>query len=173
MSQIESVSLPCPQCNHEETLQVWQTLSVVENPEAKTDLFEGKLNIFECHECGLKALVPVPFQYDDSHRELCVQFFPFQLADNREFYSAFAVNGSTVDESVDPAAPEYVRRRHIVFEMSELLRYIVFRERLWGLHHPEEMPIVEPEAEPAVDSGSVTEEVATAAAPDEQAAGAE
>jgi hypothetical protein len=38
----------------------------------------------------------------------------------------------------DPTAPDFVRGRHMVFEMGELLRYVIFRERLWGLHHPEE-----------------------------------
>jgi hypothetical protein len=141
-------------------------LSVIEDPQAKTDLFDGKINIFECHSCGLKVLIPVPFLYDDAARELCVQFFPFQMVDNQEFYGGFAQNGMAAAEIDDPAAPEYVRSRHTVFEMGELLRYVIFRERLWGLYHPEQTTEAESrgDGQEQTPEGEGDAEVAEAAA---------
>ncbi len=164
MSQNESITLPCPKCAHEETVLLWRGLNTVEDAAAKEDLFEGKLNIYECTACGFKSLVPAPFLYDDPLREVSSQFFPFELTNHEEFYGGFKPDGKAdhdVSEGMD--VPEYVHNRHIVFEMGELLRYVIFRERLWGLNHPEAMAEAGFEPGEAVEDSPV-EAVADASA---------
>ena len=109
---------------------VWSTINIQLSPEVKEELLEAKTNLFQCEMCSFEQTVPVALMYHDMEKEFCVQFFPFDTMDNG-FFENFTDNGE-VDlrrtGAEDP--PDYFRSIHIVFSMDELVRYVIFRDRL-------------------------------------------
>lgn len=131
MSIVKKVAVLCPSCQLENIVSIWESLNVALDPEAKKSLLEGSLNTYQCKACEQKVLVPVPFMYHDMDRQICVQFYPFDALRKPDFFSHFALDGS-ISKQVSKGLniPKYMRNRHIVFDMSELVRYILFREQL-------------------------------------------
>lgn len=135
MSINESKIIVCPHCQHEQTIQIWQSLNVSLDKDAKKDLFEGKINLMECEKCHQKTLVPVPLLYHDPARKYAVQYYPTAIIRNEQFLSQFKIDGTYAgDQDIQLEAPDYMRRLHIVFNMNELVTYIVFREVLADYH---------------------------------------
>jgi hypothetical protein len=129
----------CPKCEHEQTVTLWDSLNADVSPEAREDLFEGKINTFECASCASRVFVPIPLLYHDMRRRFCVQYFPFQALEEKSFLDRFDNDGSDlipfeavarIKKPSYPAAMAYLRSPHVVFDMGELVRYVLFRERL-------------------------------------------
>lgn len=132
MSIERTISVRCPQCQTEDTAQVWESINASLDPDQRTALLEGNLNTFVCRVCGTKVLIPVAFMYHDMERRICVQYYPFEALRKADFFDHFALNGDISRKvSRDLNLPDYMRKRQIVFDMGELVRYIVFRERLY------------------------------------------
>jgi predicted nucleic-acid-binding Zn-ribbon protein len=128
--------LACPKCGNAQRVQIWQSLNVSIDPEEQQRLFEGRMNVLECSKCGNKTFVNVPFVYHDMHRQFYVQYLPFEsLEDDAVFFQfQFQENGfPSVEDDEDMGIPldSYFRTQHVVFDMAELVRYIIFRERLF------------------------------------------
>jgi hypothetical protein len=102
-------------------------------------------------------LVPLPLLYHDRRRQFVVQFFPFGWLDEAEFVSRFTADGrdrevaqmferalkaKKIPPGAEPAEP------HVVFEMQELVRYVLFRERVFDARD-EQTAKVEGEAPPS------------------------
>ncbi len=135
MSIVRTVAVQCPQCNKENVVRVWESVNSSLDPDEKKSLLEGNLNTYVCQGCSLRVLVPVPFMYHDMERRICVQFYPFEALRSPGFFTHFSPHGAISQQvSRDLNLPDYMRHRHIVFDMSELVRYIVFREQLLEQH---------------------------------------
>ena len=81
----------------------------------------------------------MPLLYHDMRRQFLVQFHPFEALDAPEFFDEYDARGESVAAlKMSRMAPgggmEYASRVHVVFQMSELVRYVVFRERLHDHH---------------------------------------
>ena len=140
MSIETPLELECPSCSHEQTVMVWESLNADVSPEARESLFEGKINKFVCESCGAEAMISTALMYHDMKRRFVVQFFPFDAIDDAEFLERFQADGtdSIVTNALGLAQPrgmsldvEYMRTPHIVFDMGELVRYVLFRERVF------------------------------------------
>jgi predicted RNA-binding Zn-ribbon protein involved in translation (DUF1610 family) len=132
MSIERPVDLACPHCGHEQ--------SVVVSPHARDELFAGRINVFLCESCGQNAVISIPLLYHDMKRRFTVQFYPFEALDDDEFVQGFDPDGTNRQHSdafpLDLAPQvkldmEYLRRPHIVFDMGELTRYVLFREHIF------------------------------------------
>jgi Zn ribbon nucleic-acid-binding protein len=142
MSLEQPVAITCPQCDHAQEVIVWSSLNVQVSPDAKDDLLKGEINVFECESCGHKASLVVPFLYHDMALRFCVQFYPPELMDDEETLSLYKPDGTSAADLVGamPMSEEmrqktaYMLRPHIIFEMRELLLYILFREKLAAFH---------------------------------------
>jgi len=135
MSVNESRVAVCPHCQHEQSLQIWQSLNVALDREAKKMLFEGQLNLLVCESCGKKTFLPVPFLYHDPDRQIAVQYYPTGVIRDHNFLSNYKMDGSfVVSDTAGLDVPDYMRHIHIVFNMDELITYIVFREVLNDFH---------------------------------------
>lgn len=140
MSVARTIELTCPECDREEEVEVHQTLNPTIEPDARRQLFEGEINVFQCPACQTRVYVGHPLLYQDMEREFAVQFVPFQAVEDDEYMSQFdARGGLELEEPVkDLSRMEYLRRPHVVFDPTEMLRYIVFRERLHELNEEED-----------------------------------
>lgn len=146
MTMRRSHELPCPKCGHTQRTIVFESINVDINPELKADLFEGKINRFTCQTCGLSALISVPLLYHDMTNQFCVWFVPFEAVRDMSFMDAFNRDGTMRSVHAEVSAEvrrefniepsPHLQRPHVVFDMGELARYILFRERLVHMGAP-------------------------------------
>ncbi|MCL5279992.1 MAG: CpXC domain-containing protein [Planctomycetes bacterium] len=122
----------CPKCGHEESVEVWDTLNVSVSPGDKELLFEGKINLFACSECGHHAFINKPLLYHDMERRFVVQYYPPESLDDPRFYAAFGSGGEPTGYELETVPPsgKYIFSPHIVFDIKEFVRYVWFRDRL-------------------------------------------
>lgn len=140
MSSKREEEIPCPRCGRSQTVTLWDAIDADPDPEARTALLEAQVNRFDCGGCDFDALVPVPLLYHDRRRQFVVQYFPFGLIDDDEFADRFTADGrdrrvleaferalaaKKIPPGAEPAEP------HVVFDMVELVRYVLFRERVF------------------------------------------
>jgi hypothetical protein len=136
MTLQEEISIDCPKCKHAQKTQIWRTLNVTVSPEDKELLFKGGVNVFHCANCGHKAGIDTPLMYHDMVLRYNVQFYPSQLLNDEQFYEPFRADGSINIAGAPPNIPMpddgtmYLTKPHIVFNMNELLAYVVFRDKL-------------------------------------------
>jgi hypothetical protein len=135
MSVNETKTITCPHCQHEQSVQIWQSLNVALDHETKKELFEGRLNLLVCEYCGKKTFIPVPLLYHDPGRQIAAQYYPPGVIRDHKFLGQFRSDGAfVVSDTAGLDVPEYMRHIHIVFNMDELVTYIVFREVLFDYH---------------------------------------
>jgi hypothetical protein len=139
MSLERSIELTCPECQHQQTAIIWDSLNADVSPEAREELPRGRINVFDCDGCGQKFAIPVPLLYHDMARKFLVQFYPFEAFDDA-FLGRFDDNGRDIrfvdtcgamNASEGDGGFSYMKNPHIVFDMGELVRYVLFRERLF------------------------------------------
>jgi hypothetical protein len=78
MSKKEQTAVKCHKCGTEGSIELWTSLNTSSNPEAKKDLLEGRINLFQCLDCNSEATVPVSFLYHDMENDYCIWHFPFE-----------------------------------------------------------------------------------------------
>jgi Zn ribbon nucleic-acid-binding protein len=132
MSIRHIVELQCPTCGVKGNTEIWYTINVDIDPEAKKQLLEGKINIFQCNHCGYRDIVPVQLLYHDMKKRFCAQFVPFFKTEDKDFLDSLAGDAKPRLPSKLPEhhVPEYFSNIHCVFSMDELVRYVVFRDRV-------------------------------------------
>ena len=137
MSVRETVEAKCPACGEESQAEVWRSMNVTQDPDAKELLLAGTVNVFQCPKCRYESLLDVDFLYHDMERKFSVQYYPYERLSDDNFLANFTVEGTpalNLPESAPlPDRMDYLLRPHIVFEMGELVRYIAFRDRLYEI----------------------------------------
>jgi hypothetical protein len=66
-------------------------------------------------------------------QQFCVQFYPDEALEDEDFYDEFDINGKKKqNEFINQfdKRGQYLTEAHIVFDLDELLKYVVFRENL-------------------------------------------
>jgi hypothetical protein len=149
MSRQDKDEVTCPKCNTKQTITYWQSINVDLDPELKKDLFEGNLNKVKCENqnCDFSGHMGYPLLYHDMKKRFCVQYYPEELlSDPKRF--APTILGMTRDGKtrlppnmpvdISKTTAGYIQEPHIVFDMAEMLRFIVFRDLTWEIHTPKE-----------------------------------
>jgi hypothetical protein len=132
MSVRNVVELRCPNCGVKGTAEIWNTINVDVDPQAKEQLFECKVNVFPCNHCGSHSVIPAQLLYHDMSKGFCVQFVPFQRTKDNDFLDSLTDNAQ-IDLTFNLPkghVPDYFSNVHFVFSMDELVRYVIFRDRL-------------------------------------------
>lgn len=140
MSVNRDEEIACPRCGKTQTVTLWESIDSEPDPGARSALFEAKINRFDCPACDFDALVPVPLLYHDRRRQFVAQYFPFGWLDEKEFVDRFTADGR--DRQVAEAFAQALRAKklppgaepmqpHLVFDMAELVRFVLFRERVF------------------------------------------
>jgi len=143
MSIHREEEIACPKCGKAQTVTIWESIDADPDPAARTALFEAQVNRFDCPACDFDALVPLPLLYHDRKRQFVVQFFPFGWLNEPEFTARFTADGR--DQQVAEAFAQALKAKkippgaepvepHVVFDMTELVRYVLFRERVFDAH---------------------------------------
>ena len=125
------LDLGCPKCAAKQSVMVYDTINVSLEPRLRDKLFNGEINFFQCEKCGERAFIPIPLLYHDMDKAFMVQFYPFGAVQDKEFLSGFTKNGEMAAMDAMPhKIRESFKRVQIVFDMGELIRYVIFRERV-------------------------------------------
>jgi endogenous inhibitor of DNA gyrase (YacG/DUF329 family) len=126
--------LACPECGAESAFDVWHSINTAEEPQAREDLLNGKMNVFECPKCGTNSIVPSSLLYHDPNRRIIAQYYPSESMKEKNFFDQFDPEGRItlpVSEKQKENMPEYLNNIHVVFSIQELVLYIQFREELF------------------------------------------
>jgi len=88
MSEIQNNTFTCPQCGEDGPLQMWTSINVAHDPDARRRIED--LSVFEwtCPNCKKTALVLHPCLYHDPANEFMVWFAPDgEVADDTRDFS--------------------------------------------------------------------------------------
>ncbi len=97
MSINTSQTVRCPKCGQCHDITVWNSITVKDSPDLKADLLGGRVNMFLCPSCGMKALMPEPLLYHDEEKRLLYSFMP--CADKEESRKLFEEMRQSSQES--------------------------------------------------------------------------
>jgi hypothetical protein len=138
MSATETIDFTCPKCKEKSPVTLCKSINATQDPEARKALLEGKINQFVCPKCDNKGYLLISLLYHDMDRRFLVQYHPFPAVQSEEFLKDFDQSGRPKLKSAQLTLEidrklRYFNEMHIVFDMAEMMRYIIFRERLHDL----------------------------------------
>lgn len=73
------IQISCPSCGNKYAADVQSIVDVSENPELKSALLRGQLNVVTCPSCRTPAMVSAPLLYHDPAKSLLLLFVPPEL----------------------------------------------------------------------------------------------
>ncbi|MBM4285273.1 MAG: hypothetical protein FJ128_08480 [Deltaproteobacteria bacterium] len=129
MTKCNTHSLTCPKCSQAREVVLYDSINADHDPLLKEKLFKGGINMFQCEPCDVVALVNYPLLYHDMKRKFIVQYFPPDVLEDENFFKIFRKNGTLSVEGLPDG--NYMKEPHLVFDMNEMLRYVVFRDNVF------------------------------------------
>jgi predicted RNA-binding Zn-ribbon protein involved in translation (DUF1610 family) len=130
MTLERSIKIDCPKCGINQTVTIWDSINVTEDPDLKEKLLKGEINIFRCQKCGDEAVIPMPLLYHDMEKRFFIQYYPFSWIESENFFEGFNKEGELDVKRLPRRLRNHFKKAQIVFDMEELLRYVIFRDRL-------------------------------------------
>ena len=76
MSIISQALAPCSKCGQQQTVTVYRSINISENPELKDKVRDGSLFLWECPHCGQVNLARYETLYHDPAAKLMVWLIP-------------------------------------------------------------------------------------------------
>ena len=76
MSQKKAYGIRCPKCQHEQTVELYESINVKQSPELKTLLLANQLNAVVCEQCKASFRVDKPLLYPDPARRQLIYLVP-------------------------------------------------------------------------------------------------
>ena len=76
MSIINQAIAPCSKCGQQNTVTVYKSINVADNPELKDKVRDGSLFLWECPHCGQMNLAKYETLYHDPAKKLMVWLIP-------------------------------------------------------------------------------------------------
>jgi hypothetical protein len=132
MSKMKQIEIECPKCDEKQLVDYWESINVDLNPSLRKQLFEAEINFFSCETCGYEAMVNGPLYYHDMSRKFCVQYLPEYWLEDVANFDCYQTDGSLETfVNFSTMGIGHRSRPHVVFDIEELLRYILFREMLY------------------------------------------
>lgn len=130
MSEKSTFDIGCPKCGQKAKTEMWFSLNAQLNPEAKKKLLEGQINLFHCDNCGFETVVHSILIYHDMRNRFVVYYIPFRIVEEHfDMFTEDAEINLHLPEDIMNGA-EYFKKIHYVFSIDELVRYVIFRDKL-------------------------------------------
>jgi hypothetical protein len=135
MSSHELLEVECPSCRVKQDIVIWKSLNVTRDQELKEQLFTGKINYFTCGSCDFEGFISAPLVYHDMEKKICANYVPLEYLEDEEYLKQSFTPEAEIrlelpEDTARIADMDYFRQAHIVFSMAELIRYVLFRDRL-------------------------------------------
>lgn len=127
------IDIVCPACGHTQPTTIWSTVNAQADPQARAQIEEMTLNVFQCERCPERFLVDVSVLYHDMAAPYCIQYVCQSDMKSAEYYRNISKRGTMLfDGQIVPQAAlersRHLFEPHFVFSMSEMALYIAFRD---------------------------------------------
>jgi hypothetical protein len=131
----EHLEVECPCCRKKQDITIHHVIDLSAGDQLKEALLTGQINTFACAGCGFEGYISVPLFCHDKKKRIGAFLAPPEILDD----PAHLKKSFTKKGTISPAGSfaDYGRMpvHHVVFSMEELIRYIIFRDRLIEAHH--------------------------------------
>jgi len=121
------MSIACPRCGATFAAQVQSIVDVGQDPEAKSKLLQGRLNVATCPHCGASGMLNIPLLYHDPDKELLLCFLPQGLnmgGDDQQRLIGALTN--TLLSSLPPEKRKgYLLQPKVFFSLESMMEEIV------------------------------------------------
>lgn len=126
MSLANTYTIRCPQCGHDQQVELYDSINVAQNPELKTALLENRLNRVQCESCDSDFRVDKPVLYHDADRNILIHWMPDTSCTRDEILDEFddAMEELRVSLPADAEPP----RVRLVFTRVELVELMFMIE---------------------------------------------
>jgi len=126
MSLAKTYPIRCPQCEHTQNVELYDSINVAQEPELKTALLENRLNRVECESCDNSFRVDKPVLYHDADRNILIHWMPDTSCSRDDILDEFddameELRSALPDESEPP-------RVRLVFTRVELVELMFIIE---------------------------------------------
>lgn len=126
MSAAKTYNIRCPQCGHEQKVDLYDSINVAQQPELKAALFENRLNRIQCESCEASFRIDKPLLYHDPDRNILIHWMPDTAVSREEILDEFDKSM----EELRSALPEDIEppRVRLVFTRTELVELVFIIE---------------------------------------------
>lgn len=126
MSTRKTYAIRCPQCQHEQQVELYEAIHVAQQPELKNALFENRLNRIQCESCAASFRIDKPLLYHDADRNILIHWMPDTVVSREEILDEFDRSMEELRRVMPPdIEPPRVR---LVFTRTELVELIFIIE---------------------------------------------
>ena len=126
MSLAKTYSIRCPQCDHTQDVELYDSINVAQEPQLKAALLENRLNRVQCESCDTSFRVDKPVLYHDADRNILIHWMPDNACSREEildeFDDAMEELRATLPEDMEPP------RVRLVFTRVELVELMFMIE---------------------------------------------
>jgi hypothetical protein len=126
MSAQKTYNIRCPQCGHEQKVDLYDSINVTQQPELKAALFENRLNRVVCGSCEASFRIDKPLLYHDPNRNILIHWMPDTTVSREEILDEFDKSMEELRAAL-PADIEPPRVR-LVFTRAELVELVFIIE---------------------------------------------
>ena len=128
---MEHREVACGTCHVTVSVFAWHVLDVTQYPDLKRQVLADTTNTVPCPTCGRACRCEIPVLYADRTLGFSVQYIP--AAHRRDPHFLHMCDAAGVIRTALPPSHDTNAIRptpHVVFAMDELIRYVVFRDRI-------------------------------------------
>ena len=128
---MEQRDVTCMACDVTISLWAWHVLDVTQYPDLKRQLLADAVNAVPCTRCGRMCRCEIPVRYEDRTLGFSVQYVPASHRRDPHFLRLCdEVGALRTDASTSSTLNTALGATRVVFAMDELIRYVVFRDRI-------------------------------------------
>lgn len=130
-SRMEQRQVICGTCHVTVSLFAWHVLDVAQYPDLKRQVLADGINAIPCPTCGRTCRCEIPVRYEDRTLGFSVQYIPAANRRDPAFLRLCDGTGALRTTAIGASDALGMNRvPHVVFAMDELIRYVVFRDRI-------------------------------------------
>lgn len=118
--------IQCPQCGHDQEVELYDAVHVSEQPDLKNALFENRLNRVVCEACDANFRIDKPLLYHDADRNILIHWMPDAACSRDEILDEFDASIEELQSSL-PGDMDPPRVR-LVFTRVELVELVFMIE---------------------------------------------
>lgn len=156
MTKMSKHEISCPNCGRQQTATVWESINIDLDPSFRQRLIDGDINMLKCEFCNHEAFLNAPLLYHDPTKQFCVQYLPLKMLENVDSLGGYTTDGKMESlHTFEKMGVKYIGEPHIVFDIEEMIRYVLFRGLLYERDKPmgEEAPQNQPQdGKPTMES---------------------
>ena len=132
MTKMSKHEVSCPNCGRQQTATILESINIDLDPSFRKRLIDGDINMLRCEFCNHEAFLNAPLLYHDPTKRFCVQYLPLKMLDNIDSLGAYTTDGRMGSlHTFEKMGVGYIGEPHIVFDIEEMIRYVLFRELLY------------------------------------------